>query len=113
MKELTRTKVSRFLIEDALTLSQVSELKEKGMLEDSLLSVPDMFPEYKQLYVTEQGHRFLMNGNPLKVEYFKNQEDIKHTKGLIYLVYDKDDRFCAMYQLEEEKLLKPYKMFLS
>jgi tRNA pseudouridine55 synthase len=115
MKSLVRTKVSKFLLEDAITLEEAQILQEKGQLVSRMISVADMFPEYKKIYVNEVGNRFLSNGNPLKLEHIKNKEDAKslssdHNEVRIYNI---DGQFSAIYEWQKDSYLKPVKMFLN
>ena len=49
MEELIRTRVSRFKLEDGLTLSQVQALKEAGELEKILVPIDELFSEYEAI----------------------------------------------------------------
>lgn len=114
MKSLVRTKVSQFELADALTLAEVSELQQAGEFEAKLIPVEDMFPDYKKITVSSEGHRFLMNGNPLKKEHIA---DLTCLQGLSIgdktRIYDKDGKFSAIYEWSAGRILKPVKMFLS
>lgn len=64
MKSLLRTKVDRFLLEDALRLSELSKFMEEGRIEEALLSVDEMFPECPKLRMKPGSDRLVRNGNP-------------------------------------------------
>lgn len=115
MKSLVRTKVSKFLLEDAITLEEAQKLQEEGKLASRMISVADMFPEYPKVYVNEVGNRFLSNGNPLKLEHIKNKEDVKSSLGAHneVRIYNIDGEFSAIYEWQKDSYLKPVKMFLN
>lgn len=114
MKSLVRTVVSQFKLEDALTLSEVEELQKQGTLQNKIIKVDDMFPDYPKVYVNEVGQRFLSNGNPLKLEHILHTEIINHTtndKSKEVRIYDMEGNFAAIYEWVNKSLLKPVKMF--
>ncbi|WP_455716901.1 tRNA pseudouridine(55) synthase TruB [Anaerosporobacter sp.] len=114
MKSLVRTKVSTFLLEDAITLEEVQKLQEEGKLACRMTSVEDMFPKYPKVYVNELGERFLSNGNPLKLDHIKNKEEAKSSLGNHNVrVYNINEQFSAIYEWQGKSYLKPVKMFLN
>lgn len=115
MKSLVRTKVSKFLLEDAITLEEVQKLQQEDKLVEQVIPVADMFPQHPKLYVNEVGNRFLLNGNPLKLEHMKNKEDAKRSLGehKEVRIYNIDEQFSAIYEWQGTSNLKPVKMFLN
>ena len=115
MKSLIRTKVSKFLLEDAITLEEVQKLQQEDKLVEQVIPVADMFPQHPKLYVNEVGNRFLLNGNPLKLEHMKNKEDAKRSLGehKEVRIYNIDEQFSAIYEWQGTSNLKPVKMFLN
>lgn len=115
MKSLVRTKVSKFLLEDAITLEEVQKLQQEDKLVEQVIPVADMFPQHPKLYVNEVGNRFLVNGNPLKLEHMKNKEDAKRSLGehKEVRIYNIDEQFSAIYEWQGTSNLKPVKMFLN
>lgn len=115
MKSLVRTKVSKFLLADAITLEEAQKLQQEDRLVDHVIPVEDMFPQYPKVYVNEVGNRFLANGNPLKLEHIKNKEDAKSSLGehKEVKIYNIDEQFSAIYEWQGASILKPVKMFLN
>ncbi len=112
MEELTRTKVSMFSIEDSLTLSQIAEKKESGMLADILLPIDAMFPSYRQIKVKEQFASLLYNGNPFYLNQALHAENA--VDGEQVRVYDHQDRFIGIYRYEKKmRMFKIVKMFFE
>ncbi|HEX3021846.1 MAG TPA: tRNA pseudouridine(55) synthase TruB [Lachnospiraceae bacterium] len=127
MKSLVRTKVSRFLLEDALTLTKIEELQAEGNLSDKIILVDEMFADYPSVCVNEEGNRYLVNGNPLTYNHLRNSEIwetlILKTDPQVK-VYNLDGQFTGIYQMKVNKqgseysndkdnyYLKTVKMFL-
>ena len=69
MASLVRTRVSDFLLKDALTLSQIESSQNDSSLDKHLRSIDSIFPFYPSLTVKPEGNRLLMNGNSLPWEF--------------------------------------------
>lgn len=111
MKSLLRTKVERFYLADSIRLSEVENRVKQGTIEDSIIKIEDMFPQYGTFYVTKEKERFLNNGNALMVQ--DGCMDICNQDASIFKMYDGSGTFKGLYQItENRKSLKPYKMFL-
>lgn len=121
MKRLVRTRVSCFSLDQALTLAQVEEHRDRGTLDEILLPVDNVFSEYDAVYVTEEAQKRLQNGNRLSFSDFSD-EDLFAAKRLEQAmkgevqnlrVYDKTGRFYGIYGWDaQRKDLKCIKMFL-
>lgn len=112
MEELIRTKVSRFTLEESLTLGEISEKKENGTLEEAVLPIDRMFLEYQAVKVKEKYAPLLYNGNP----FFENQADkgISAADGEMVRVYDHTGNFIGIYCYEAERqIFKIVKMFFD
>jgi tRNA pseudouridine55 synthase len=110
MKSLVRTRVERFKIEDALTLSQVQALKDEGKLDSAVMPVDSVFTEYPRLCVKEQWKKLTDNGNAFYSE--QTLENITYAPGEWVRVYGEDGSFVGIYAYDtEKKWYKPVKMF--
>lgn len=114
MQQLTRTRVAQFMLDEALTLKQVEELYKSGSLNDYVIPIDAMFPEYGKVSVKKDACKRLYNGNVLYTEdLIKLQENEQgDTAGQEFLVYDAEGRFIAVYQ-EKDHEYRPVKMFYS
>ena len=121
MKSLVRTRVSCFDIDQALTLAQVEERRDKGTLDEILLPVDGVFVEYPSLCVAEEAQKKLQNGNRLTVSDLSDadQSVAEHLGQTAagemqrFRVYDKTGRFYGIYGWDaQRKDLKSIKMFL-
>ncbi|MBO4982001.1 MAG: tRNA pseudouridine(55) synthase TruB [Lachnospiraceae bacterium] len=112
MQSLLRTRVSRFALEDAVTLAQLQELKDSGRLMEAVIPVDSVFSEYPALHVQEKWRRLLENGNA----FYPSQtvEDRTYKAGEWVRIYREDDSFAGIYEYDEAgKRYKPVKMFLG
>lgn len=112
MEELVRTRVSRFILRDSLTLAQVQELKETGKLEEILVSIDEMFSDYEAVTLKEEFMSFVYNGNTFLPKHLKNR--IELSDGKMVRVYDNKGNFIAIYKFMKEKyIFKIEKMFFD
>lgn len=95
MAHLQRTRVGRFSLQDALTLAEVEKAKEAGNLEDHILPVDQVFP-YEHVCVKPESVRFLVNGNALEAEDFKEEPGSSPV-----LVYSPENVFVAIYRKKD------------
>lgn len=63
MKSLLRTKVGMFAIDNSLPLNKIQELHNEGNLQDYIIKVDDMFPDYPKVMVEEESGKYIYNGN--------------------------------------------------
>ncbi len=117
MESLQRTRVGVFTLENALTLEQIEVLMKQNELEQQILSVDALFPEYPAFQIKDEFAAKLSNGNPL-LEFFLqdypervNMIGIRDLmEGQEFLVYDENGCFKAVYQ-KGDRDLRVRKMF--
>lgn len=109
MKQLIRTKVSRFDIKESLTLSEIDELNKAGQLGNYIVAIDEMFLHDNKIVVKEEFNRLLINGNSFTME----QIDVAHSvlEGKEFRVYDHNNQFVALYKLDGNRF-KSVKMFI-
>ena len=66
--KLTRTRVGEFMLDDTLTLNQISALVLKGEIEDRITGIDKIFSDYQEITFAEEYSRYLHNGNKLSRE---------------------------------------------
>lgn len=112
MEQLTRTRAAGYVLGQALTLSQIQQIKDENKLEEIVQPIDDVFRIYPAVQVTDKAHRMLMNGNGLICQDFIKVEPEHYVSPV--RVYDKNGVFCAIYKYNEtQERFKPEKMFLS
>lgn len=123
MEHLTRTRVGRFGIGEALTLEQVEALAKRRELESHLVPVEQMFSHLPGLTVKPVCDLLVHNGNPIGAEYIGRiespasgeAEEVHGSKGEtgLFRLLDSKGNFIGIYAFDREKnLYRPRKMFL-
>ena len=109
MSELVRTGVGRFLIEDAMSLSEVEE--KLGDFDSNasdkpewMMSVDEVFEMYPKLTVKSEAMKLLFNGNPLQKNMVTNI-DGDTSKADVYRVYGDDGEFYALYKNKGNRMV--------
>lgn len=109
MKELKRTKVSTFTLEESFTLSQIEEIVKKGELDTIVTSVDDMFADYSKVVVAKEYHKLIYNGNAF---YEKHVKSSLAELSQCVRVYDEENQFIGIYEyVKERKAFQVVKMF--
>lgn len=111
MTALERIRSGPFSVEGSLTLDRVREKLDDGTLEEAILPIDSMFPEFPKVHVKAAYKKLLMNGNKLPADAMA--EALATDKGLKYNVYDESGHYIGLYICEsEEKGFKPVKLFI-
>lgn len=110
MATLKRTKVSSFMIQDSLTLSEVEELVKEGTIEEHLVKVDSLFASLPAVTVSKKYQKYVDNGNKIQISFLT--EPVRTSPNQEFRVYDEDQRFVGIFEAENRKTLKPKKMFL-
>ena len=109
MEALVRTKSGSFKIENSLRLDEIETFRDEGRLEEIIVPIDEVFTMYEKAVVSDRFEMLLNNGNVLIKEHFT---EIKESKEPIR-VYNSNGDFAAIYQVNEDKIYKPIKMFLG
>lgn len=112
MEELERTKVGRFLKEDAVTLDEVRQKMEQGEGAELFTPLDQIFAELPAVTVTDAKAWMSYNGNDLPERFLLEKE--AWTDGQEVRVYDSRKNFIGLYQYRAPKnLFHIKKMFLD
>ena len=112
MEELERTKVGRFLKEDAVTLDEVRQKMEQGEGTELFTPLDQIFAELPAVTVTDAKAWMSYNGNDLPERFLLEKEE--WTDGQEVRVYDSRKNFIGLYQYRvPKKLFHIKKMFLD
>lgn len=111
MKELKRTQVANFSIEDSLTLDQIAELKNEGKVDTIIVPVDEMFPEAPKVIVAKEFGKFIYNGNTFTKKHLQDKIEVGNLSQV--RVYDSEGVFAGLYEYNKEKhCFQVVKMFL-
>ncbi|MCM1282179.1 MAG: tRNA pseudouridine(55) synthase TruB [Muribaculaceae bacterium] len=108
MESLLRTRVSEFVLADALKLSEIERAWTEGRT-DFLRSVDSLFVCYPAVTAQREAQRLIDNGNRIPAELVaeKPQEEMLR-------LYDAGGRFVGLYTYEQAaKDYKPVKLFFD
>ena len=112
MEALERTKVGRFLKEDAVTLDEVRQKMEQGEGAELFTPLDQIFAELPAVTVTDAKAWMSYNGNDLPERFLLEKEE--WTDGQEVRVYDSRKNFIGLYQYRApKKLFHIKKMFLD
>ena len=112
MEGLERTKVGRFLKEDAVTLDEVRQKMEQGEGAELFTPLDQIFAELPAVTVTDAKAWMSYNGNDLPERFLLEKE--AWTDGQEVRVYDSRKNFIGLYQYRApKKLFHIKKMFLD
>jgi tRNA pseudouridine55 synthase len=109
MESLVRTRVSRFTLDEALTLAQIESCRDEGGLSSIVLPVDGVFESCQALHVKADSLKKLQNGNRLIPSDIREIIDGEQEQ---LRLYDPEGRFYGLYEPDREKGgLKCRKMF--
>lgn len=97
MMSLKRTRVGEFVIDDTLTLNQIAALALKGEIEDYIVSIDEMFKDYRKLTISQEYNKLLYNGNRLPIEAVTNEAG-EFSDMEMFRVYDDKEAFIGIYK---------------
>ncbi len=110
MKSLVRTRVSQFLIENSYTLKEIQQMKDKNCLEDAIIPIDAIWPDYKVYVLPKSQDRFGVNGNDITCEKIRTEVLWEQEEPI--RVYTSDLAFVGIYKYDlEHATLKITKMF--
>lgn len=114
MKSLLRTRVDKFMLDNALTLSQLQQIiDEKTEQEWTFVEPVDtVFYKYEAIKAKEEAQKLVVNGNRIPIEFICDFSDEMKENNL--RLYDYTNQFIGIYSyIEESKEFKPVKLFMN
>lgn len=112
MQSLVRTRVGRFTLDGAVTLTELEALRDAGRIGGVLVPVDRLFEDCPALHVQAQFGRLLKNGNAIYPGQTREKE--QYVMGQQVRFYHENETFAGVYTYDEErKYYKPVKMFLE
>lgn len=106
MQSLKRTRVGLFGTDTSYTHSQLQELADNSKIEDVIIAVDNMFPDYPKVTVCEGFDKLLYNGNKLPEKAIIGEiGDNKEVR-----LYNNSQEFIGIYKYEKGEFI-PVKIF--
>ena len=103
MEHLTRTRVGKFVLEEARTLAQLEKEAEEGRLENLLCPVDEIFREYPRASVLPEAEKAAKNGNPLEESQIRAEEPERLAEGGKLRLYDSSGEFLGLYRMGQNR----------
>ena len=115
MKELLRTRVERFGLEDSIRLGEIAQLQKEGILEEKIIAIDEMFPTYAQVVLPPKTATAVRNGNSFRKRDISQETALKEYENDERVrVYDESHQFIAIYcYCRKDDLFKIVKMFFD
>ena len=111
MTSLKRTRVGNFTLDKALTLDEITALRDEGKRLQAVTPTDFAFLDKKEAKINPKFRKLLDNGNKLSPEML-DCKDV--SDGEIVRVYNDDNDFVGLYTYEDSlKIFKPFKMFIG
>lgn len=108
---LCRQSVHGHTVQDSLRLSDIERMAADGTLAEHIIPLDALLEQYQAFHVKPAYESALLNGNKLKPGSFIEKTELK--PDAIIRVYCRD-AFLALYRYHaDERIYKPYKMFLD
>lgn len=85
MGVLIRTKSGNFKIENAVTIDELKDMKEKGCLTAAVASMEEVLYDYPSIYVNDDYKSYVMNGRKIPIEKAKIDQD--HLGKNVYICF--------------------------
>jgi tRNA pseudouridine55 synthase len=82
IEALVRTRSGPFRIEQALTLERLQELKDGGRLDQALVAVTDLLPEFPAVFVDDVTVSHIRQGRDFNVSPFRVNAGSPHVKAI-------------------------------
>ncbi len=115
MKQLLRTRVGTFSIEESHRLNEIEALCKEGRIQEILQPTDSVFPQMSSFTLTSEAEKLVRNGNPLSEAVMlrcSHRAEPGQEKDHVRL-YAADGTFLAVYAYTpEKKSWRAEKMFL-
>lgn len=112
MTSLKRTRVSEFDEKDALTLNELTALKNDGRLEEAVKPTEVAFSELRKVSVLSEYKKFIDNGNKLWRNMIDDNDNFSESE--MVRVYNVEGKFTGIYKFDRDNdVLVPFKMFME
>lgn len=112
MGDLLRLRTGTFRLEDSIRLDELKHIISNDELYKVLQPIDTVLP-YKKVIIGSEGHKFLMNGNKIKMSYLTTEIPEHGEKVLVYSYCDSKN-VLGLYEavVESEPFLKAVTLFL-
>ena len=108
MESLVRTRVGNFYLEEAITLQELEQKRDRDELDSCIVTVEDIFRDLPSVRTGEPFDVLVHNGNRIRSHMLDRIPSGKQVR-----MYDSSGTFIGLYEADPvRKDYKPLKMFL-
>ena len=101
MTKLERTQAMGFTLENCVSLDELQNRKDGGeSFDDLIIELPEIFRNYKKIYVSEAQAKRFLNGGSLDIKRIKKAPET----GTLCTVYSPEDGFLGLGENDGEEL---------
>ncbi len=110
LSELTRTAVGNYHLDDSLVLEEIKQLNSSGQIEEFLIPLESLLPEFPKIILNDRGSSLVKNGNPISSENILNifrdeshSQDTFQEKESLFRMFSLEGKFLALAKKIPEK----------
>lgn len=110
LSELIRTAVGNYHLDDSHDLEKIRQLNSKGQIEEFLIPLELLLPEFPKVILNERGSILAKNGNAISSENILNifgdesySQDTFQEKEAIFRLFSLEGKFLALAKKIPEK----------
>lgn len=108
MESLVRTSVGSFQVQDSITLRELEEKRDLGMLDSCVTTVEQVFAHLPAAHTRAQHDVLIHNGNRIRSTMMEEAPAENQVR-----MYDSEGLFVGVYEYDRDRRdYKPLKMFL-
>ncbi len=103
LSELTRTAIGEYHMDESLELDKIKSLAKKGKIEEFLIPIEFLLPEFPKIILSERGSVLAKNGNKVFPEYIlkiihdeSRLKSLPKTKENHFRMFSVEGKFLAL-----------------
>ncbi|MBS3818726.1 tRNA pseudouridine(55) synthase TruB [bacterium] len=105
LTELQRTQIGHFHIKNSLNLKQIEKFFQEGRIQDFIISLKDLLPEFPQIILSEHGVHWIQNGRLISGDKILKQisPPLERKREDIFQMCDVQGNLLALARKNSEK----------
>jgi tRNA pseudouridine55 synthase len=97
LSELTRTAIGEYHLDESMDLEKIKHFNEEGKIEEFLIPIESLLPEFPKIILNERGSVLAKNGNNVFPE---NIQKIIHDESYVKSTSQTKETYFRMFSLE-------------
>jgi tRNA pseudouridine55 synthase len=113
MSELVRTSTGNITLDRCLTLTQIEQLQQQGMLSEALIATDEAIAHIPRVDVSAEAALHASQGKSIPVSQYVQSHSQEGETGCLMRVYGPEEQFIGIFRKDpEQALLRPEKVFV-